>query len=96
MGQAANKHLAASVLAAVRSGRPVIRAASTGPSAVIAPSGHILASTPTRRDPMTSVGHLESSIRPSQPMLSAAALEPWLGGLSVLVLLAMRGRHRED
>ncbi|TNE87095.1 MAG: hypothetical protein EP330_19170 [Deltaproteobacteria bacterium] len=86
LGLAGDKHLAGSVLAAVRTRRWAARPANSGPSAIIDPRGRIVARTASVDWPDGEGQVLEGRIGTAAPALSGILVEPFLAVLCALTL----------
>lgn len=89
LGRAGEKHLRASILAAVRTGRWAARPATTGPSATIDPRGRIRARTPAVAWPSGPGQVLESAVGTQAPVLCGVLFEPFLSLGALLGLLSL-------
>ncbi len=88
-GRGADWHLAAARMAAISTGRPLVRATTNGRSAVLASSGRSLAELPGGPEPAFAT----ATVHPVAPAWSGVQVAPWAGALGALLsLLLLTGR----
>lgn len=87
-GNGALWNLALARLAAVTTGRPVLRASTNGISAVIAPSGRSLAELSAGPEPVRAV----VDVVVPRPGRAGVVVGPWLSGLGLLLGLGLATR----
>ena len=89
VGAAAEQHLQMARVRAAEFGRPMLRATTTGISAIIDHRGRLL-----RRTRQRSRESLAASVQPRQGLTPYAAWGDWPAALAVLLSFAAFARHR--